>query len=62
MVGGGNDEGWGGRVGAAGGKGGLTHLTSSAERVGAEGRVERGGWTGEVTVEGWWSWGRKAGE
>ena len=48
--------------GGGGGKRGLTHLTSSGERVGAEGRVERGGWTGEVTVEGWWSWGRKAGE
>ena len=56
-LGSGSGRGWG----AAGGKGGLTHLTSSGERVGAEGRVERSGWRGEVT-EGWWSWGRKAGE
>ena len=41
------------RVGATGGKGACT----SCERVGTEGRVERGGRTGEVTVEGWWSWG-----
>ena len=35
-------EGLGVGVGEGGGKGGLTHLTSPGERVGAEGRVEQG--------------------